>query len=142
MRHTGGHTAAVRVSGTADGRDIMEVIRTRAHLLTGTDRDLLLMYLEHGNHFRQIARLAGLTRTSVARRIRRIIRRLADDTYTLCLSRRDDFTGRELALIKDCFVRGLSIKSISRSRGATRYHVRMVIQKARKCAASTKALCP
>jgi len=142
MGHTNGHEAAVGTNETAEGRDAIEIIRTRAHLLASEERDLLLMYLEQGNRFRQIGRLMGLSRTSVARRIRKISQRLMNDTYSLCLSNRDEFTGRELTMIKDYFVRGLSMKGISRSRNVTLYHVRMVIHKARGCAASARALCP
>jgi len=142
MGHTDGHEAAVGTNETAEGRDIMEIIRTRAHLLASAEKDLLLMYLEQGNRFRQIGRLVGLSRTSVARRIRKISQRLLDDTYSLCLSNHDEFTGRELTMIKDHFIRGLSMKRISRSRNVTLYHVRMVIHKARRYAASARALCP
>jgi hypothetical protein len=123
---------------TARKRDAVEVFRMRAHLLTGEDRAMLEMHLEHGNSFRQIGRLMGLDSRNVGRRIRRITRRLADGTYSICLSNRDDFNGHELALIKDYFVLGLSERGISRKRAVTLYRVKTTLRKARRYAASMK----
>lgn len=138
MRPADGHEAAVARAETVENRGIVEILRMRAHLLAGRDRVLLEMYLERGNSLRQIGRLMGLGPCNVGRRIRRIARRLADDTYEICLGNHDDFTGRELALIKDFFVRGLSARCISRNRGITLYRVKATLYKARAYAASTK----
>ena len=135
MRHRDGDEAACE---TARVRGAIEALRMRAHLLAGEDRALVEMYLEHGNSLRQIGRLMGLTHQNVGRRIRRIIRRLTDDTYEICLGNRDDFNGRELGLIKDYFVGGLSATWISRTRGVTPYRVKTTLQKARRYAASVK----
>jgi hypothetical protein len=128
----------VAISETMANRGIVETLQMRAHLLAGTDRALVEMYLERGNSLRQIGRLMGLSPSNVGRRIRRITRRLADDTYEICLGNREDFNGRELALIKDFFVRGLSAAHISRNHSVTLYRVRVTLHKARTYAASTK----
>jgi DNA-binding CsgD family transcriptional regulator len=138
MRHIDVGEMAVAACGTAEHRGSIEVLRTRAHLLADRDRALLEMYLEHGNSLRQIGRVMGLTPMTVGRRIRRILRRLADNTYEICLGNHDDFNGRELALIKDYFVRGSSERSVSRHRGVTIYRVKTTIQKARRYAASKR----
>ena len=138
MRRVDGEATCMAVYETAERRHVVEVLRTRAHLLVGEDRALVEMYLEHGGSFRQIGRLMGLTAGTVGRRTRRIIRRLADDTYELCLANREDFNGRELAVIKDRFVRGLAERRISRSRGITLYRARSILQKARTYVASMK----
>jgi transposase-like protein len=126
---------AAVLHGTADRRRAGEILWSRMHLLTGEDRALLQMYLERGSTFCQMARLMGVSPTSVARKVRRIIRRLLDDTYALCMANRDDFTGRELALIKDYFVRGLSMARISGEHDVTFYRVRAAVAKARRYAA-------
>jgi len=123
---------------TVTRREAVEVLRMRAHLLAAEDRAMLEMYLEHGNSFRQIGRLMGLDSRNVSRRIRRITRRLADDTYSICLGNHEEFNGREMALIKDYFIHGLTEKGISRKRAVTLYGVRATLRKARMYAASTK----
>jgi len=141
MRRDDGDETAVAAGETADQREAIEVLRLRAHRLCGEDRALLEMYLEHGNSFRQIGRLMGLDPRNVGRKVRRIVQRLTDDTYEICLGNREDFNGRELAMIKDHFVCGLSERHISRHRAVPRYRVRAILHKARKYAASARALC-
>lgn len=138
MRPADGNETVITDSAAVESRRIIEILRMRAHLLAGDDRTLLEMYLEHGNSFGQIGHLMGLTGQNVGRRIRRITRRLTDDTYTICLRNRDDFNGRELAWIKDRLVHGLSERCISRKHGVTLYRVRTTLSRARKYAASMK----
>jgi len=138
MGHRDGDEAAVAICETVRNRDMVEVLRMRAHLLAGKDRAVLEMYLEHGDSLRQIGRLMGRSPANVGRRVRRITRRLADDTYEICLGNRNDFNGRELAVIKDYFVCGLSQRRISRSRCVTLYRVKTTLQRARRYAESVK----
>jgi hypothetical protein len=134
MRHRDGD----EMPEAARARGEIEVLRMRAHLLAGEDRALVAMYLEHGSSLRQIARLMGLTHQNVGRRIRRILRRLADDTYGICLGNRDEFNGRELSLLKDYLVDGVPAARISRHRGVTPYRVKVTLEKARRYAASVR----
>ena len=142
MGHVHEHVAGLAAGHTPERRDMADLLRSRAHLLCGNDRSLVQMYLEHGNSFRQIACLAGVAPCTVGRRIRRIVRRLEDETYPLCLAGRDDFTGREMALIKDYFVRGLMMTRISREHGVSYHHVRRTVRKARKYVRSLQELQP
>jgi DNA-binding transcriptional ArsR family regulator len=113
-------------------REVMEVLRGRASLLAGEERALLTMYLESGSSVCQIARLTGLRRSTVSRRIRKVIARLCDETYLVCVRQRGRFAERELTLIKDHFVRGLSARGIARSRKVSLYRVRMTLRQARR----------
>jgi hypothetical protein len=139
MRHGDGDETIVATDGTAEPREAIEVLRLRAHCLASEDRALLEMYLEHGNSFRQIGRIMGLDSRNVARKVRGIVRRLMDDTYETCMGNRDEFNGRELRIIRDHFVRGLSERHISRHRAVPRYRIRAILHKARRYAASAKA---
>ena len=132
-KNCAGGTAADHES---DRRDRCELLRLRATHLAGEDRALMTLYLEGGNSFRQIARLAGEHPTSVARRIRRITRGLLDETYPLCLQNRDAFSVFELAVIKDHLVRGFPYREISRRRHASLYRVQSIVLAARRLAAS------
>src|SRR4030042_4189725 len=90
----------------------IELLRSRLNLLAGTDKLLMTMYIEHGNSIRQIARIRGATETSVARRIRAISKRLTDGPYIDCLRNRDKLTGCQLAIAKDYYLMGLSMRQI------------------------------
>ena len=114
-------------------RDVKELLRLRGTLLTGRDRALIEMYLDNGETVRRIATLAAVTPSCVARRIRTITQRLVDPTYPVCLANRQNFTTTELRIVKEYFVRGLSIQRISRRRRLSRHRIRKAIRKARAC---------
>jgi predicted DNA-binding protein YlxM (UPF0122 family) len=105
----------------------IELLRSRLNLLSGTDKLLMTMYIEHGNSFRQIARIRGVTETSIARRIRGIAKRLTDGPYIDCLRSRDKLTSCQLAIAKDYYLLGLSMRRIAAKRQWSYYRVRDTI---------------
>lgn len=120
-------------------RGFAEMLRLRAPLLVGEDRLLMSLYLEDGHSVREIARLIGANPSTVARRIRKIAQRLIDETYSVCLENKSAFSGPELAIVRDHFLRGLSFAQIGRKHGTSYYRVRTTVLKARKLAASATA---
>ena len=110
-------------------RDRIDLLRSRVNLLTGKDKLLMTMYLENSNSFRQMARLAGVNESRIARRIHRVTKRLIDGEYITCLRNRDKFSKRELAVAKDYFLLGLSMKKIAGKRRWSYYHVRETLKK-------------
>jgi predicted DNA-binding protein YlxM (UPF0122 family) len=110
------------IKGLYRGR--IELLKSRLNLLSGTDKLLMTMYIKHGNSIRQIARIRGASETSIARRIRAVSKRLADGPYIDCLRYRDKFTDRQLAIAKDYYLMGLSIRRIAAKRGWSYYRVR------------------
>ena len=108
-------------------RGRMELLAGRLNLLTGTDKLLMTMYIRHGNSIRQIARIRGVSETSVARRIRAISKRLTDGPYIECLRNRDRLTRSQLAIAKDYYLMGLSIRRIATKRRWSFYRVRDVL---------------
>jgi hypothetical protein len=100
-------------------------------LLDTEERVLLRTYWEAGSSFDAIARLTGMNRSTVCRRIHRLIRRLSDETYVLCEADRTRFPTSELAVIRDYFVRGFSLKRICRDHDLGYYRARVIIEKAR-----------
>ena len=112
-------------------RDRVDLLRSRLDMLNGKDKVLMTMYLENGNSFRQMARLAGISETSIARRIHKLTERLIDSEYITCLRNRNKFTGRQMAIAKDYFLRGLSIKRIAAKRHSTYYRVHQTLKKIR-----------
>jgi len=102
----------------------IELLRSRLNLLSGTDKLLMTMYIEHGNSFRQIARIRGVTETTIGRKIRAIAMRLTDGPYIDCLRNRDKLTCCQLSIAKDYFLLGLSIRRIAVKRQTSYYRVR------------------
>jgi predicted DNA-binding protein YlxM (UPF0122 family) len=115
-------------------RDRIELLRSRAGLLSGKDRLLMTMYLENGNSFRQMARLAGVNEANIARRIRRLIERLTGTEYVMCLRNRREFTKTELLVAKDHFIRGWPLRKIAARRRCTFYQARKIIKKVQRLA--------
>jgi len=110
-------------------RDRIELLRSRVSLLAGKDRLLMTMYLENGNTFRQMARLAGVNESNIARRIHRITKRLIDGEYVMCLRNRDKFTRAEMAIAKDYFLLGLSQRKIASKRKRSFHQIRKILKR-------------
>jgi len=113
-------------------RDRIDLLRSRVNLLTGQDRLLMTMYLENGNSFRQMARLAGVNEANIARRIHKVTKRLIDGEYITCLRNRDKLTDVELAIAKSYFLTGLSIRKISAKKHTTYYRIRETLKKVQR----------
>ncbi len=110
-------------------RDRIEQLGSRVSLLSGKDRLLMTMYLKNGNSFRQLAQLAGVSETNIARRIHKIIKRLTEGKYIACLRSRDKFTKSEMAVAKDYFLLGLSQNKITAKRNYSTYGLRKILKK-------------
>lgn len=113
----------------AEYRDRIELLRGRVNLLKGKDKLLMTMYLDNSNSYRQIGRLAGVNVSSIARRINGIIKRLTNKKYLFCLQNRNKLTTKELAIAKEYFLLGLSIKKIAVRRRWTYYQAYKTIKK-------------
>jgi predicted DNA-binding protein YlxM (UPF0122 family) len=110
-------------------RDRIELLRSRVTLLTGKDKLLMTMYLENGNSFRQLARLAGVSEASIARRIHKVTKRLIDGEYIMVLRNHDKFTRTEMAIAKDHFLLGLSHRKIALKRDYNAYQVCKILKR-------------
>jgi predicted DNA-binding protein YlxM (UPF0122 family) len=115
----------INVKGLHRGE--IELLRSRLNLLDGTDKLLMTMYIKHGNSIRQIARIRGVSETSIARRIRAISKRLAGGPYIECLRCRDKLTGLQLAIAKDYYLTGLSMRQIAAKRRWSYYRIRDIL---------------
>ncbi|MHC4664620.1 MAG: helix-turn-helix domain-containing protein [Planctomycetota bacterium] len=110
-------------------RDRIELLRSRVSLLNGKDRLLMTMYLENGNTFRQLARLAGVSEGNIARRIHKLTKRLMDGEYIRCLRHRDKLTRTELKIARDYFLLGLSHRKIALKHNCNAYKVRKTLER-------------
>ena len=111
-----------------EARDRIELLRSRAGLLTGKDRALMKIYLENAGTFRQMARIASVNEANVARRIHKLIRRLLDGQYITCLRKRDKLTQEQIGIARDYFVDGLPMSEIAWRRDITYYEVRQTMK--------------
>lgn len=118
---------ALQVKEKCRGR--LDLLRSRVNLLTGQDKLLMTMYLEKGISFRQIARLAGINEAIVSRRIHKLTERLIDGQYITCLRNRNKFTKTEMAVAKDYFLTGLSIKKVATKQKWTYYRVHKILKR-------------
>jgi predicted DNA-binding protein YlxM (UPF0122 family) len=109
-------------------KDRIDMLRCRVGLLTGKDRTLMQMYLDNANTFSQMARLAGVNETSIARRIHKLVRRLLDGQYITCLRNRDKLTEEQVEMARDYFVLGLPMREIADRHEATYYIVRQTMK--------------
>jgi predicted DNA-binding protein YlxM (UPF0122 family) len=105
-----------------------DLLRNRINLLRGKDKLLMTMYLEKGNSFRQMARLAGVTEACIARRIHKLMKRLIDSEYITCLRNRKEFNDIEMHIAKDYFLLGQSMRKIAENRQMTYYQVRKILR--------------
>ena len=111
------------------GREKIDVLRSRAGLLTGKDRALMQIYLDNSGTFRQMAKIASVNEANIARRIHKLIRRLLDGQYITCLRNRDKFTQEQIEMARDYFVDGLPMSEIADRHEITYYEVRRTMRK-------------
>ena len=108
--------------------DRIDLLRARVDILTGRDKALMTMYLENGNTFGQMARIAGVNETTIARKINRLTRRLLNAGYITCLRNRHRLNKIEQLVARDYFIERLSQKKIARKRNVSVYAVRKALR--------------
>ncbi len=132
MRGTGEETGYTAAGGKSRPGKSLELVQGTTNMLTGEDRSLLKMYIEKGASFAEIARLVGTGEQRVARRVRRIARRLIDGRYVNCVRRPGKLNIVELGVSRDYFLRGLPLKRIAAKRGLTYHRARKALKRVRR----------
>jgi len=112
-----------------ENRDELDLLRRRINLLKGKNKLLMTMYLDNSNSFRQMSRLSGISETSIARRIKRIMNRLTDGRYITCLRNASDFSQQELDIAKQYFLLGYAMRKIAQNRQCSYHCIRGTIKK-------------
>lgn len=106
-----------------------DLLRARTIWLRGRDKLLMKMYLDNGSTFRQMARLAGVNESTIARRIYKIVKRLLDAHYLTALRHSGEFSLLQMEIVQDYFVRGLTKSRIAAEYNCSRYHVEKTLLK-------------
>lgn len=128
--HSGPGGVGVAVDRPLAGRGLhmaaeeVELLRRRADILSPADRALVLMYLEKGSRFSEIAQVAGRNGANVGRRIHKLVGRLMDGQYITCVRHRTLLGTLNVAIAKDRLIEGLSVRGIAAKRRTTTYRVR------------------
>jgi hypothetical protein len=123
--HANISTETASVKNRLRGRT--DLLRSRLHILSGTDKVLITMYVVNGNSCRQIARIRGVSETTISRRIRAIAERLMDGQYVRCLRSRQRLTADQMAIAKEFFLLGLPMSQIAEKRRSSIHRVRKAL---------------
>lgn len=109
-------------------RASLEAVRNRISFLGKRDRLLITMYLDNKNTCGQISRLTGVSESTVARRISRILKRLKNQYFSCALLHRDFLTKTQIGILQDYFIRGLSIRRLAEKYSLTYHSVRKTLR--------------
>ncbi len=122
--------------GELELRQFNERLISEAGRLKGRDRVWVLMHLKNGSSINQIARLSGVSPSTVSRRIRRTVALLSGGRYLSRLKYSRRLSPVEIQIAEDNLVRGLSMRQIARNHRLSYYRVRMTIKRIRTMLAS------
>ena len=120
-------------------RDRIDLLRARSGLLEGRDKVLMEMYLANGSSFRQMARVAEVNETTIARKIHGLVKRLVDGQYITCLRNKGRLDALELRVAKDYFLGGLGQRKIAKKQAISTYRVRKILGKIQAIVAVSQA---
>ena len=118
-----------RESGRAYYSDFSDLLRIRSEMLPSKDKALIQMYLSNTSSFYEMARFAGVSESTIARRVHRLTRRLLGREYMMCFRRRGRLSKLEQVVAKDHFLDGRPQKEIARTREFTVYQVRKALRR-------------
>jgi len=110
-----------------DIRSSIEQLAEKIDLLEGRDKVIMTMYLDQGFSMSEIARLVGISASSMTRRIKKIARRLV--LAEVCFNNRYIFETRELEVICYHLLRGVSLKKSASRCGCSYYLARKAYKK-------------
>jgi DNA-directed RNA polymerase specialized sigma subunit len=129
-----GYTSLTQLNhdSTLDMRSKADTVRKLAENLSEPDRTLVRMYLDHENSFRQMAQLLGVSESTAARRVKKIIRRICDRDIEGVLAKSGKLSRRQKKIARDYFLRGLNVKKIAHKYKMTYYNTRRTINLLRK----------
>ena len=113
-------------------RDQIDLLRRRLDLLDGKDKLLMTLYLENGYSIFKISKVTDLCQSSIARRIKRLTKKLTEGRYITCLRNSDKFNRYQMVIAKDYFLKDLSMREIALKRCRSLYHIRETISKIKR----------
>jgi len=109
----------------------IDLLRERSEWLSDKDRALMLMVLEKGSTFGQLARLTGESPSTVSRRFHRLLAKLINRQLLPLLRGREEFDNRDLRIIQDYYLKGKIQKALARKFNISLYRIRAILRTAR-----------
>ena len=128
MKQTHENLSDAVVAGRNRHREQIDLLTGRLGLLEGKTKVMMKMHFENGASFRQIAKLLGVSETSISRRIHKVSTRLIDGKYIACLRNRDRLTKNQLSVAKDYFLNGFSQSDIAKRKHYSLYRVGLILK--------------
>jgi len=115
-----------------DLRAGMEALRdrvlTRADVLEADQRALLRIILDQGSSYQQVARLRGEHATTVSRRFRRLLRKLAHGTRDKPPIKAGNLAPLDKTILSAYYLFGMNQSQIAARLGISRYRVRKALE--------------
>lgn len=106
--------------------DTFEKLAVRVELLDEEQR-LLIRLFQAGQSYKAIAVMAGANEATIARRLRKIVRRISDDRFITALSG-ENTQGQQAKILKERFVYGKTVRQIAKNTGLSKYEIRKIIK--------------
>lgn len=96
----------------------------RAHWLSPKDCELVLAYFERGMHASEIGTLLGYEPKYVRRRLKQLVFRLEDPRCAYVVTHRNAWTPKRRAIAEDLFIRGRSMREVSKAHNMSLHTIR------------------
>ena len=111
---------------------LFEKLSARVDMLSERHKAIVRLFLNM-QQYRTLAKIAGVNEATIARRLKKIAFRISSNNFIAALTETLDSSGHpeKIEIIKDYFVNGLSIRTISKNTGLTRYKVSKIIRQMR-----------
>ena len=106
--------------------NLFEKSAGRIDLLAEREKALVRLFM-NSQKFRIMAKSAAISEATIARRLKKIARLISSDDFITALTKTNDLSTEEMEIIKGHFVKGLSIKTIGKNTGLSRYKIKKII---------------
>lgn len=119
----------------------IDLVYRRSNWLEGKDRVLVELVFGRGVPLCQIAHLMEISRSSVRRKIRSLVRRLESREYLFCLRNQEKFSATEREILRRHFVQGFTIMETARQCKCSRHKVYKTLEKVKRLMEMRVRLC-
>ena len=106
--------------------NLFEKLVGRIDLLADQQKAFVRLFM-NCQKFRTMAKSAAVSEATIARRLKKIARLISSDDFITALTKTNDLSTEEMEIIKGHFVKGLSIKTIGKNTGLSRYKIKKII---------------
>jgi hypothetical protein len=123
------HKAQQKITKT-ELLNLFEKLMGRIDFLADQEKAFVRLFMNSQN-FRTIAKSAAVSEATIARRLKKIARRISNNNFITALTQSNGTSADETEAIKDHFLNGTNIKTITKKTGLSRYKVNKTINQMR-----------